>query len=506
MKRGIQLVAGILLSIPGEGALGKVGVPPTVAEAAHLNPRLDWTESSWAAIDPNKELAWVKCYDGTFECSRLQVPLNYSDPEGRTAAIAVIRIKANVSTDSSDYLGPILFNPGGPGGSGVDLVHLAGQRLATVVGPQFDIVGFDPRGVARSTPRVSWYDSRVERALWSRPRAKELNHSSDSVGSYWASSKITGQLAEERAGDILPHMQTDHTARDMLSITEAYGRDKIQYWGFSYGTVLGSTFAALFPDKVHRLVLDGVLDVENYYVGDRTENIADTDNTLQWFFRDCHSAGPVLCPFYQPSPEAIEQRLNRLYDSIIRAPVAVRTEVSYGLVDYERLRATLFHSLYYTFSTWATLATGLTDLEAGNGTLVYQMLETDPVECSCDPQDHLFESIEDVGIAIVCNDGAVVPDTLEDGERFYEELSAASGWGSRWASNRIACGAWPKIPKTFFRGPVSGNTSYPILMIGNTADPVTPLQGAKATSQSFPGSVVLQQDSAGVSLTQHPSI
>jgi hypothetical protein len=80
---------------------------------------------------------------------------------------------------------------------------------------------------------VSWYESRVERAMWSRPRAKELNHSSDSVGSYWASSKITGQLAAERAGDILPHMQTDHTARDMLSITEAYGREKIQYWGFS---------------------------------------------------------------------------------------------------------------------------------------------------------------------------------------------------------------------------------------------------------------------------------
>ncbi|KAK7032351.1 hypothetical protein VNI00_013099 [Paramarasmius palmivorus] len=480
MKRGTQL--GVIATLSTLGG--------TLAQ---------WTEQSWASIEPSKDLAWVQCYDGPFECGRLQVPLDYSDPDGQSAAIALIRIKANVSTDSAEYRGPILFNPGGPGGSGVELVHSAGQALATIVGPQFDIVSFDPRGVSRSTPRISWYETRVERELWARPLTMELNHSSDSVASYWAASKITGQLAAERAGDVFPHIQTDHTARDMLSITEAYGREKIQYWGFSYGTALGATFAAIFPDKIERMVLDGLVNIQDYYTGTRKSNIVDADNTLRWFYKDCHSAGPELCAFYDSSPEAIEQRLNRLYNSVIRAPVPVRTERSYGLVDYQRLRRTLFLGLYYTFDTWAVLAAGLAELEAGNGTTFYKLMESDPFECSCDPSEHAFDSVGEAEITIACNDGAVIPESVEEAERHYKDITGESGWGSMWASVRNACSGWPKTPK--FEGPFSGNTSYPILLVGNTADPVTPLSAAKTVSQNFPGSVVLQQDSAGVSDT-----
>ncbi|KAK7020737.1 hypothetical protein VNI00_017592 [Paramarasmius palmivorus] len=214
MRRGIRLVLATLLSLLGGGTLA-VDPSQSPSESAHLNPRLDWTEASWASIEPSKELAWVKCYDGTFECARLQVPLDYSNPESQSAAIALIRIKSNVSTDSPDYLGPVLYNPGGPGVSGIDLVLGIGQSLvANVLGPEFDFVGFDPRGIARSTPRVSWYETRVERQLWSQPTVKELNHSSDNVASYWTRTKITGQLAEERASDILPYMQTDFTAHE----------------------------------------------------------------------------------------------------------------------------------------------------------------------------------------------------------------------------------------------------------------------------------------------------
>ncbi|KAK7047751.1 hypothetical protein VNI00_006079 [Paramarasmius palmivorus] len=468
---------------------------------------LDWVEASWASIQPAKELVWAKCYNETLECSRLQVPLNYSDPEGQSAAIALARIKANVSSDSPDYLGPILFNPGGPGGSGVDLILSRGQSLATVVGPQFDIVGFDPRGVARSTPKVSWFKTRVEREVWSRPIARELNHSSDNVASHWARDKIDGRLAGERLADVLPHIQTDHTARDMLRITEAYGKEKIQYWGFSYGTVLGSTFAAMFPDKVHRIVIDGVVDVENDYYSTRwTENLLDTDDTLNWFFKDCFNAGPELCSFYESSPEAIGERLNRLYNSIIQTPVAVHTEQFYGIVDYARLRQTILPNLYSPFAAWKTLANGLADLEAGNGTVLYQMLEVPPFECTCDPLEHAFDSVPDAQTAILCNDGDIVPSSLEDAEQHYQDVLKVSEWGSIWAGFRMACSSWPRIPKSFFRGPISGNTSHPILLIGNTADPVAPLHAARVVSEGFPGSVVLTQDCAGHCSIAAPSI
>ncbi|ESK91321.1 alpha beta hydrolase fold family [Moniliophthora roreri MCA 2997] len=509
--RGTYFVAAGLLVCLGGGLLRQYHAENASHMAfegdVRLESQLGWTESSWASIKPTKELAWIDCYEEGFECGRLQVPLNYSNPEGASAAIALIRIKANVSIDSAEYLGPILFNPGGPGGSGVDLVRGRGKFLATVVGPRFDIVGFDPRGVARSTPRVSFYETRAERELWSRSAVRELNFSSDTVASSWARTTITGQLAGERAMDVLPHIQTDHTARDMFTITEAHGREKIQYWGFSYGTVLGSTFAAIFPDKIHRLIIDGVVDVQNdYYTANWRDNLLNTDDTLRWFFKDCHDAGPEKCSFYESSAEAIGDRLNNLYKSIIRVPIPVRTGISYGLVDYARLRLTIFNALYKPFDKWATLATGLSDLEKGNGTVLYQMLEETLFSCSCDPLEHIFDSVGEAQTTIACNDGDVVPASLEEAEEHYKEILQVSEWGSIWAGLRFGCSSWPTIPKTFFRGPISGNTSYPILLIGNTADPVTPLHAAHVVSNGFPGSVVLSQHSAGHCSVAAPSL
>ncbi|KAL0569611.1 hypothetical protein V5O48_012351 [Marasmius crinis-equi] len=467
----------------------------------------EWSELSWSKIEPTKELTWVGCYTGGFECCRLEVPLNYNEPEGKSAAIALIRLRANLSTDNPEYRGPVLFNPGGPGGSGVDLIKATGHEMSTILGPQFDILGFDPRGVARSTPRISFFKSRVERRLWSRYNIRELNHSADTVASVHAQSKITGDLAAQRDEDVLAHINTDQTARDMLKITEAHGREKLQYWGFSYGSVLGSTFAAMFPDKVERLVIDGVVDAsDDYYTTKWTTSLRDTDKALQWFFKDCLEAGPTACSFYEPSIETMNAKLNNLYASIIQSPVPVRTNLSYGLVDYARLRFTVFKSLYDPFEKWSALATGLQDLIGGNGTVLYSIMDEARFECSCDPSDHSFESLRDAQTAIACNDGDDVPPDLESAHEHYANVLKVSEWGSLWAGMRLACGGWPRIPKTQFRGPIAGNTSFPLLVIGNSADPVTPLAAAHKISEGFPGSVVLTQDSAGHCSSAAPSV
>jgi pimeloyl-ACP methyl ester carboxylesterase len=154
-----------------------------------------------------------------------------------------------VPVDSPLYRGPVLFNPGGPGGSGVTFVALAGPALSQIIGPEFDVVGFDPRGksssaakqhaddyfqgVAHSTPRVSLFATDVERLLWQSTQVGDLNATADAVARTWARAQISGRLAAERAADILPHINTDNTARDMLRIVEAHGQKKLQYWGFS---------------------------------------------------------------------------------------------------------------------------------------------------------------------------------------------------------------------------------------------------------------------------------
>jgi pimeloyl-ACP methyl ester carboxylesterase len=220
-------------------------------------------------IEPSHELVWNTCYKPLHrECARLLVPLNHlnhSDESPDYAAIALIRVPSPFSSSSSRphprYRGPILFNPGGPGGSGVDLVLRVGDLFAQVVGSEFDIVSFDPRGVARSTPKVSYFEGmgRGEREVWG-PKGLDVIHGglSDqfndmkgekgrSLEKAWIHNVVSNERAAERAGQWLGNVNTEQTANDMLSIVHAHGREKLMYRGFSYGTVLGSTFASLFP-------------------------------------------------------------------------------------------------------------------------------------------------------------------------------------------------------------------------------------------------------------------
>ncbi|THU86799.1 alpha/beta-hydrolase [Dendrothele bispora CBS 962.96] len=280
------------------------------------------------------------------------VPLNYSEPANKSAAIALIRVPAAVDPNSSAYRGPVLFNHGGPGGSGVNLILRKGKDFATILGPQFDIVGFDPRGITRSTPRISFFESSTERELWDYRTLQELSQTSGptTIAEKLSRSQLRNILAKERARDILPFMNTDNTARDMLTITEAHGFSKLKYWGFSYGSILGSTFAAMFPDKVERLTIDGVADAEDYYETGWRTSLRDTSKTLQVFFNTCFSIGPSKCAFYDDNgPSEANLSIYTLL-SPPKKPFPVLTAPLYGLVDYNRLQVTIFTSLYSPYA------------------------------------------------------------------------------------------------------------------------------------------------------------
>ncbi|KAJ7182770.1 TAP-like protein-domain-containing protein [Mycena crocata] len=460
-------------------------------------------EFSWADVVPSDALEWTDCYTA-LHCARLNVPLNYSEPYGAKAIIAMTRYPAAVPVDSPQYHGPILMNPGGPGGSGVDIVNLLGAALAQIVGPEFDIIGFDPRGVARSTPRASFFETDVERILFRHATLRDLNASADALGRSWAQAQVHTRLAAERAGDFLPHINTDNTARDMLHIVEAHGREKLQYWGFSYGSVLGAVFAAMFPDKVERLIIDGVVDAENYFDTLWSNNLLDADKALQIFFDRCVAAGPKGCAFYAPTSEAISQNLTTLYDSVRVRPVPVKTASGYGVIDYNSLRLIVLSSLYWPLTMFGPLAQILAGVARGDGAPLMDILKPSPFQCSCDPSEHRFDSIQDSQTAIICNDGRLVPSGFDEAEQHYNNMVKTSSLGSIWANVRISCTGW-NIPKQHFQGPVSGNTSFPLLIIGNTADPVTPLSSAEKMAKAFPGSVVLTQDCPGHTSFAAPS-
>ncbi|KAK1222468.1 hypothetical protein PQX77_014674 [Marasmius sp. AFHP31] len=388
--------------------------------------------------------------------------------------------------------------------------------LRATVGPEYDLIqGFDPRGIQRSTPRIEFYESRVERMLVHKT-IDELNSSSTDVGHFWASVKIIGSLAAQRDKDknILAHMNTDHSARDMLSIAEAYGREKVQFWGFSTKLNVSSLMGSLILRITTAAGGSGSCNLisRNDALLTTAQSLTatkDSGKTLRWFFESCLEAGPESCAFHEDSVEAMESKLNDIYASVIKSPIAVQGSVSNGIVDYRYLRLILFNSLYKPFSAWPDLAKGFQNLKEGNATTIWSEVikEAPPFECDCDLSKYEFEYLSEGLMGYMCNDGDAVPPEFEAAQAHYEASADYSLLGSIFASYRITCNGWSKdIPKTQFRGPIAGNTSFPMLIIGNTADPVTPLEAATNVSLAFPGSVVLTRDSPGHASLTAPSV
>jgi len=278
----------------------------------------DPSNISWADIPASHRLQWHPCH-GEFTCARLQVPMDWhgrSSDWNRTVDIALIRVAATVPITDSRHGGAVVFNPGGPGGSGVEMIKKMGHKFRTLLsaGPEtnqatakyFDIIGFDPRGVGMTRPLAPAFADYQDAAYFAaQQRSFGMADTSDvAFDNLWAStiaaSGSASGLATERG--IGRHMSTAPVARDIIEIAERYGEwreqdagriienlpqsvsseqkiaiakrtsyqpghEKVQYWGFSYGTLLGMTLAATYPDRIKRAVFDGVVDAPDYMQG-----------------------------------------------------------------------------------------------------------------------------------------------------------------------------------------------------------------------------------------------
>ena len=160
---------------------------------------------------------------------------------------------------------------------------------------------------------------------------------------------------------------------------------------------------------------------------------------MESFFDGCVAAGPDICPFYAPTSDAISQKLTALYESVRARPVPVRTPTSYGLVDYARLKLTVFVSLYSPYVMFPPLANALADLLDGDGTMLFQLLETPSFECSCDSPKSPFELVQDGQTAVICTDGKEVNDSLEELKAQYENMAKFTEWAEIWAGIRVRC-------------------------------------------------------------------
>ncbi|KAI0346284.1 alpha/beta-hydrolase [Trametopsis cervina] len=518
IKRAFERFAESLVTVPAVVhptpiAPAVVKVHPTTNTNADANSGDFWSKIPVSSTSTG--LKWKTC-EGDKECARFEVPLDYlaEDIDGPKATIALLRIPARVPATHPSYGGPILFNPGGPGGSGVVFVSLVGNALQQVVGEQFDIVGFDPRGVGKTLPALRVFEDAAEGVAW---RMKDLaaplwNTTSDAMYQLYARTKVYNAIQAERGGHVTAYASTASVARDMLEINKAHGRDKLQYWGFSYGSVLGATFAAMFPNNVGRLIIDGVVNTRNYYETKWNDNLIDTDAEMSLYFQECVDAGQERCGLWEPSADKVEARYNKILSNLKRRPLAVPvnttqfTSADYGIVDYTLVKAAVFTYLYSPYTPIpgapnlaSQLSFALGEVEKGNGAAFWDIVKNqlERLKCACSPSGEDYSPGYDPTIAIACGDGEAVTDSPEELEAFQEDLARNSSFADIFPWH-ARCSNWQVRPKYRFTGPFGGNTSFPLLIIGNTADPVTPLHGAQVVGKDFNGSsVVLTQNSAG---------
>ncbi|KIY60841.1 alpha/beta-hydrolase [Cylindrobasidium torrendii FP15055 ss-10] len=461
----------------------------------------------WDTVSASDTLDWVDCYD-SFKCARFNVPLNYSDVSVGSATLAVVMLPAAVGSDDPSYRGPVFFNPGGSGVSGVEALVTQGDAavLSARFGPTFDVVSFDPRGVGRSTPRIQFFKTAAEKALWdlTNPTHLILNATTvkDGLSQLWAQSQLLGTVAKEHDTGILNYVTTDNVAHDIIKMNEQFGRDKVQYYGISYGTALGAVLAALYPDKIERLVIDGVLETGAYFSG-RWEHQLDTiDAALELFYNGCHEAGAELCGFYADSPAQIKANLLALLEAVRQRAVPVYNgpDAAYGIVDFAALKFAIEQAAYSPYTLYQTLSFGLAALAQGDGSIIFQFTGQE-VYSEADISESLnapygTERTWESEFAISCADMEEITDGPEELLAYYESVKNISYFMDAVMWQRTRCSGW-KVHPEHFMGPVMGNTSFPLLLLGNTADPVTPVSAAKTMSGRFPGSVVLTQNSGG---------
>lgn len=423
-------------------------------------------------------LKWIDC-GGGFQCSTVQVPLDYSHPETGTIGIAISRKPA---TDPTRRIGSVLTNPGGPGASGIQF--LRGEVLAMAnLNTRFDLIGFDPRGIGQSAP-VRCLDGPQEDAfnaldpVLDDPTEKEAAIDADK--NFAAGCKL-------RSWSVLPFVDTVSAARDMDVIRAALGDQKLTYLGFSYGTFLGEHYAHLFPTHVRALALDGVIDPTLAPNDLLYEQLVGFEQNLQAFLNDCRARRAAASPCTYAQAGDPGAKLMDLMQRLDTTPMAVGNRfLTRGLAVIGVLTP------LYDQSTWPYLDQALTQADRGNGNLLLRFSDLYLGRKS----DGTYDNQTDANTAVNCVDRPVPADIATYDALGPKFASASALFGPAFQYSNLICAYWPIKPKGKI-GPITADGAPPILLIGGTGDPATPYAWAKAVNNMLTGSVLLTREGNG---------
>ncbi|MFE1879535.1 alpha/beta hydrolase [Streptomyces diastatochromogenes] len=491
-----MLIAGPILDRRRcAAALAAVLTCSTVLAGPHPNA----AGGTSAPSVPAPKLEWRPCVQGSpFDCATAQVPLDYGKPGGRHIELAVIKRNA---TGPGRRIGTLFFNPGGPGGPGTVQMPQNYASFPREVRERFDIVSWDPRGVGNSTA-VNCFTNPQEAAAWNAGKPAGVPVGARQRASLIAAYRDLARRCERRDPELLRHVSTTETARDLDQLRRAVGEPQLTYLGISYGTILGATYANLFPGKVRAMVLDSNIDPQAWtnHASDaaprsptflRMGSDRGAAATLDRFLSLCGSTTTAGCPFSAGGAQATRDKFDQLMRRLQARPV--------GEWTYGRTVADVVSGLYFVRPGWTDLAGRLQKLWQGQVPKAPSLPPAPPVP---HPNPYLGE---EQASAVLCGDSpnprdpAVYP-ALE------EAAAARAGDAGRfWTWAAAPCISWPAVAADRYRGPWNKPTAHPVLVVGTTYDPATPYADAQAMARELADARLLTHEGYGHTALTNPS-
>jgi len=424
-----------------------------------------------------QRLAWRPCDNG-FECARLLVPFDYARPGGRRFSLPVIKLPA---AEPSRRVGALVINPGGPGGSGVQYALGARGEFPAAVLARFDVVGFDPRGVAGSEPALTCLTGpQLDEYL----ATDDMPSDAAQLAGIVAQGKLYAQRCARNSAALLPYVGTQNAARDLDVLRAALGQPQLSYLGKSYGTYLGAWYAQLFPRRVRALVLDGAVDPDSPSLPEAIAQATGFQVALRSFAAWCLARAG--CPLRGGPGRSVDAAVAGLQALIVRAnSVPLVNKLGDGQVaDGAMLLNGVAAGLYST-SLWPDLKTGLDGAFAGDGTVLVQLsnllYERNP--------DGSYANLADADISISCLDRPWPHSLVTWQAAAAAAARAAPLFGAPTVWGSLLCAYWPVPSYPLPRIRAVG--ARPILVVGTLRDPATPYRWAQALAGDLSSGVLL---------------
>lgn len=456
------LVTSVIVAACGGGAV----VSPSPSGSGTITGSIEWQSCKDDPIVGNHP---------EIRCATIEVPLDYANPSGPTAEIALAILPA---ADQENRVGPLLLNFGGPGSSGIDILADSGRAVVPAeIGNRFDLVTWDPRGVQRSLPVECLTDEEMD--VWiSEPGSDNENPTQADWDAALEDAKWLADKCVAGSADVLPYIGTTASARDMESIRAAMGVEKLSYIGYSYGTSLGSVFATLYPNSVGNLILDGAIDPspdDDSEYGEQGVSIQGAlDRVMAWCDADSD------CPFGNGKTR---KSMDALFEKVDERPV----ELADGRTVNSSLAWTGIILTLYNRDYWDYAVQALNDLSQGDGELIALLADAYTDRSVSGFRSNSMEAFP----AINCTDNPAST-SIAKYRAIYERFKdRAPDFAFGQAASGLLCGVWPNVNVDPMPEIVDGAGAPPIMVVGTTGDPATPYKWSQEMAATLKSGFLL---------------